>query len=147
MRGLRPFMALLLAAVLTGCYDGSYGYQQGYAYPTPGYDYDYPSYGYAYPSPGYGYYPGYAYGPSVGLGFSYYDYNYGPSYHGGYYGHQGNWNNAQRGGSAPPAGQPPMQQRPTIPPGSLANTTTHSTHGGAETYQGRPYPWCPTCKS
>jgi hypothetical protein len=38
-----------------------------------------------------------------------------------------------------------MQQRPTIPP--LANTTTHSTHGGAETYRSQPYPWCPTCKS
>ena len=157
MRAFRPLMALLLAAGLAGCTSyGSYGYQEGYAYPS----YDY---GYAYPS--YGYYPGYAYGPDVGLGFSYYNYNYnnyGPSYRGGYgYGHQGDWNrghwnnngqwnggsNGQWSGSAPPS-QAPMQ-RPILPPSGYAdNGTTRSTHGGAETYHAqRPYPWCPTCRS
>jgi hypothetical protein len=159
MRIFKPFIALLLAGGLAGCTSygyGSYGYQEGYAYPS--YDYGSPGYGYAYPS--YGYYPGYSYGPDVGLGFSYYNYNYGPSYRGGYGNwHQGNWNNGNNGhwnggsngqgsGSPPPAGQPAMQRPPTLPPGAYANSGTHSTHGGAETYPARnPYPYCQNCRS
>jgi len=64
---------LLLATGLAGCY----GYDNGYGYGGYGsYDYGYNS----------GYYaPYYGYGPSYGLGFSYYDYD---GYGGGYYRHR-----------------------------------------------------------
>ena len=144
MRVFKPLLALLLAVGLAGCTSyGSYGYQEGYAYPS--YDYGYQGYGY----PSYGYYPGYAYGPDVGLGFSYYNYNYGPSYRGGYgYGHQGNWNNGHWNGAAnggqiaPPPG---AQRQPSLGSG-FANNGPYSTRGGAEIQgTGRPTQECPSC--
>ncbi len=81
MRALRSVLCLLLLAGIAGCtYYPTYGYDQGYAYPS--YDYGYPVYGYSY-------------GPSVDLGFSYYNFGGYPccGYYGGYWGHGWNGNN------------------------------------------------------
>jgi hypothetical protein len=75
MRSLKPALAIAtFAATLAACtttdnsyYQPSYGYSQGYSYPSSGY---YPRSNY-YSSPGYGYYPAPTYPPRYGYSAPY----------------------------------------------------------------------------
>lgn len=99
MRGLK-FAALLAAtSALAGCYYEPGYYTRGDAYYGTDYYYDSGAdYAPGYYAPGYygGYWPGYYYGPSIGLGYYYYDYR-----------HRG-WRDHDRIGRGSHGGWPPV---------------------------------------